>query len=77
MKNEDILKMNNGKKFDIVLMNPPYAQNLHLKFLEKVLNISESFLEVFKEKLNFLNVNDCSNKEYLLQNFCVKFWISF
>ena len=32
--------MNKGKKLDIVLMNPPYDKNLHLKFIRKVLNIS-------------------------------------
>ena len=32
--------MNKGNKIDIVLMNPPYDKNLHLKFLRKVLNIS-------------------------------------
>ena len=44
---------------------------------EEVLSISESFLDAFKEKLNSLNVNDCSNKEDLLQDFCAKSWISF
>ena len=39
MKNEEILKENNGKKFDIVLMNPPYSKNLHLKFMEKTFNL--------------------------------------
>ena len=35
MSNEDILKMNNGKKFDIVLMNPPFNRDFHVKFFKK------------------------------------------
>lgn len=46
MQNEDILKENNGKKFDIVLMNPPYAGNAHLKFLDKVINISNTVISI-------------------------------
>lgn len=40
MPNEDIAKMNGGKKFDICLMNPPYDGKLHLKFLAKTIEIS-------------------------------------
>lgn len=48
MKNEEILKENNGKKFDICLMNPPYddgvskgmEKNLHIKFTSKCIDIS-------------------------------------
>ena len=46
MKNEEILEMNKGKKFDIVLMNPPYAGNAHLKFLDKVINISNTIVSI-------------------------------
>lgn len=46
MKNEEILEMNNRKKFDIVLMNPPYAGNAHLKFLDKVINISNTVVSI-------------------------------
>ena len=38
--------MNSGKKFDVVLMNPPYDRNLHLKFLEKTIEISENVISV-------------------------------
>ena len=38
--------MNNGKKIDIVLMNPPYAGNAHLKFLDKVINISNTVVSI-------------------------------
>ena len=46
MKNEEILEMNNRKKFDIILMNPPYDKNLHLKFIRKVLNISGKVINI-------------------------------
>ena len=45
MKNEDIIKMNQGKKFDVCLMNPPYGSPsignvyLHLDFTTKILDI--------------------------------------
>ena len=34
------------KKFDICLMNPPYDKNLHLKFLEKVINICDKVVSI-------------------------------
>ncbi len=43
---EEILKENNGKKFDIVLMNPPYAGSTHLKFLEKVIKITDNVVSI-------------------------------
>lgn len=46
MKNNEILEMNNGKKFDIVLMNPPYGGNLHLKFIEKAIKISDTLINI-------------------------------
>jgi hypothetical protein len=42
--------MNNGKKFDICLMNPPYGSvggdTLHLKFVDKCLDISKQQIVV-------------------------------
>ena len=38
--------MNKGKKIDIVLMNPPYNKNLHLKFIRRVLNISGKVINI-------------------------------
>ena len=46
MSNSDIMKKNGGKKFDVVLMNPPYDKNLHLKFLEKTIEIAEDVISV-------------------------------
>jgi hypothetical protein len=36
----------NNKKWDLVLMNPPYAGSLHLKFLEKVIEISDKVVSI-------------------------------
>ena len=46
MKNEEILEMNNGNKFDIVLMNPPYDRDMHLKFIDKCINICEKLVNI-------------------------------
>ena len=42
----DMKEENKGKKFDICLMNPPYARGLHLKFLEKTIEIAEKVVSV-------------------------------
>ena len=41
MDNKEILEKNGGKKFDVVLQNPPYARDLHLDFLDKSLDIAD------------------------------------
>ena len=46
MDNNDILKENGGKKFDVTLMNPPYDKSLHLKFLEKTIKISDNVVSI-------------------------------
>ena len=46
MKNEEILKENNSKRFSVILMNPPYANKLHEKFLIKVLDISDKGISI-------------------------------
>ena len=38
--------MNSGKKFDVVLMNPPYDNKLHEKFLMKVFEISKEGISI-------------------------------
>ena len=38
--------MNNGKKFSVIIQNPPYAGSLHLKFLEKCIEIGEKVVSV-------------------------------
>ena len=63
MKNNEILDMNNGKKFDICLMNPPYAGSLHLKFLEKTIEIADKVISV--QPCGFLEVPTSNNyKKY-------------
>ena len=48
--NNEILNMNNGKKFDVVLMNPPYGSTggdtLHLRFVDKCLDIANHQITV-------------------------------
>ena len=47
MKNKEELEKKTGvKKFDICLMNPPYAGNLHLKFLEQMYAISKKGVSI-------------------------------
>ena len=50
MSNSDIMKKNGGKKFDVVLMNPPYGSTggdtLHLRFVDKCLDITDKQIVV-------------------------------
>ena len=44
---QQLLNMNNNnKKFDVVLMNPPYNRDLHLKFLEKTIEIADNVVNI-------------------------------
>lgn len=43
---QQLLNMNKGKKFDVVLMNPPYDRDLHLKFLEKTIEVGENVISI-------------------------------
>lgn len=50
MEDKEILQLNEGKKFDIVLMNPPYSKtsdNIHLQFVEKCNEISNKQISIF------------------------------
>lgn len=63
MSNEEVLKENNGKKFDIILMNPPYAKGLHFKFLEKVIKLGNNVITV--QPCGFLETPESNNyKKY-------------
>ena len=50
MKNEEIFKENNGKKFDIILSNPPYGDQsnggmfLDMQFAEKLNKITDKLI---------------------------------
>lgn len=46
----------NNMKMDIILMNPPYDGSLHLKFLEKAIQISEKVVSV-QPVDNLINMN--------------------
>ena len=35
-------------KFDVAIMNPPYAGKLHLKILEKVIPVAEKVVKIIK-----------------------------
>ena len=48
--------MSGGKKFDVVLMNPPYDNNLHLKFLKKTIMIAENVINISPSDC-FTNMN--------------------
>ena len=43
---QQLLDMNNGKKFDVILMNPPFNRSMHLKFLEKTIEIANNVVSV-------------------------------
>ena len=40
------LEKNNMPKFDVVIMNPPYDGNLHLKILEKIIPLSTKLINI-------------------------------
>jgi hypothetical protein len=50
MNNKEILDMNEGKKFDIILANPPYTGILHMKFLEK-------FMQIISDNGNIIQIS--------------------
>ena len=67
MKNEEILEINNGKKFDIILMNPPYDKDsngdqFYVKFINKILKISNKAIIISPDNA-FLSKAKSKNKE--------------
>lgn len=38
--------MNNGKRFSVCIQNPPYNRDLHLKFLEKAIEIADNVVNI-------------------------------
>ena len=70
IENDKILDMNNGKKFDVILMNPPYGNRntgdefLHHKFVKKCLNISDKTIVVMPNKLIYDTSRDKNRKYY-------------
>jgi len=43
---KEILKFNDNMKFDVILANPPFDKNLHIKFLEKFFDLSDEIVSV-------------------------------
>ena len=58
MNNEEILKENNSKRFDIILSNPPYSNKLHLQFLEKYCQIAKNIISIQPADWIFKNGKD-------------------
>lgn len=50
------MKTHEDKKFDVILMNPPYDKNLHLKFLEKAVKIAKNTISISPSDC-FTNMN--------------------
>lgn len=46
MTNEEVLKKNGGRRYDVCLMNPPYQQGLGVKFLNKTMDISKTIISI-------------------------------
>ena len=46
MKKKEVEKKTGIKRFSVCLMNPPYLQGLHLKFLEKVIEVSDNVVSI-------------------------------
>ena len=61
MEKKEVEKKTGIKKFDICLMNPPYSRKLHLKFLEKVIEISNKVITI--QPINWLTSPDDRKKE--------------
>ena len=40
------MKMNNSKPCDVIMMNPPFSKDLHLKFLENAIEISDNVVNI-------------------------------
>lgn len=65
MTNEEVLKKNGGKKFDVVLQNPPYSISgdaIHLQFVEKCLKIAHKQIAIYP--YTFITVDNKQNKKY-------------
>ena len=50
--------MNDGKRFDIILSNPPYSNKLHLQFLEKYCQIAKNIISIQPADWIFKNGKD-------------------
>lgn len=67
MSNEDILAYNEGNKFDVVLMNPPYDKTICLKFLAKMIELSNKIISI--QPLRWLQDPFAMHKRSTLKSF--------
>ena len=51
MDNNEILRENKGKKFDIILSNPPWGQNIHYEFTQKYLDIADTVISIMPNSI--------------------------
>ena len=51
MDNNDILKENGGKKFDIILANPPWGQSIHYEFTQKFLDLANQVISIMPNSI--------------------------
>ena len=56
-------KDNNNKPLDVILMNPPFSRDLHLKFLEKAIEISDNVVSVQPADWLFKNKYESIKKD--------------
>ena len=66
--NNEILKENNGKKFDIVLMNPPF--NLGIRFFNKVLDIANKVITIQPTKWLLTNKQNKNLTNKIDKQYC-------
>ena len=68
MKNEEILEMNNIKKFDILLSNPPF--NLGVKFFQKYFEIAEKIITIQPTKWLLTNKQNKNLTNKIDKQYC-------
>ncbi len=51
MSNEEVLKENGGKKFDIILANPPWGQSIHYEFTQKFLDLANQVISIMPNSI--------------------------
>lgn len=51
MDNKEILDQNGGKKFDIILGNPPWSKSIHYEFTQKWLDIADKVISIMPNSI--------------------------
>lgn len=46
LSQKNLSTYNNSKRFSVILINPPYSGTMHLKFLEKIIQISDKVINI-------------------------------